>query len=197
MGEVPLPPAGSARATANRGYDIKSKRSCSLSTKALTQSGSEPVARAAYRKVGENGTLSHFVPSRRVRVFNYLKHIGEPVAPSIRTRVIGTVELDTAACDSCRMCAVFCPTGALEKHDGEDFFGVLHRPAKCMQCRLCESICPHHALTVSDTVPTEQFMGKKAVAYKMEKPTWEPNTPTSMYSKVHEVIGKDLEMCSF
>lgn len=151
---------------------------------------------AAYRKVGADGTLSHFVPSRRVRVYNYLKHIGEPVCDSVKTRIIGRVEIDADACTSCRMCAVFCPTGAIEKHDG-DFFGIVHRPAKCVQCRLCESICPAHAIAVSDEVPIEHFAGKRAIAYRMKEPVWKPNRPESMYDKVHAVLGEGLEMCSF
>lgn len=150
----------------------------------------------AYQKVGEDGTLSHFVPSRRTRVYNYLKHIGEPVSKTVRTRIIGSLSIDADACDSCRMCAVFCPTGAIEKRDGE-FFGIVHRPAKCVQCRLCEHICPKSAISISDEVTLEQFMGRRAVAYRMKEPTWKPNQPKSMYSKLHSVLGEDLNMCSF
>lgn len=151
---------------------------------------------AAYQKVGEDGTLSHFVPQRRIRVYNYLKHIGEPVRDSVKTRIIGRVSIDTDLCASCRMCAVFCPTGAIEKHDG-DFFGIVHRPAKCVQCRLCESICPVSAIKVDDEVPIEHFVGKRAVAYRMKEPEWTPNRPESMYAKVHSALGDDLEMCAF
>ena len=35
----------------------------------------EPVP-AAHRKVGADGTLSQFVPTRRVRLYNYLQHVG-------------------------------------------------------------------------------------------------------------------------
>lgn len=78
------------------------------------------------------------------------------------------------ACTSGCMCAVFCPTGAIEKIDEErgGTFGVVHRPAACMQCRLCESICPAGAIHVSSLVPTEQFMGKQAVVFPMQKPSW-------------------------
>lgn len=150
----------------------------------------------AYQKVGEDGTLSHFVPQRRIRVYNYLKHIGEPVQKSVKTRIIGRVSIDADACTSCRMCAVFCPTGAIEKRDG-DFFGIVHRPAKCVQCRLCERICPASAITVDDEVPIEHFIGKRAIAYRMKEPTWAPNKPESMYAKVHSVLGDNLEMCAF
>lgn len=153
--------------------------------------------RPAYRKVGADGTLSQFVPTRRVRLYNYLAHIGEPVADQVETRVIGAVTINPEACNSCRMCAVFCPTGALKKLDEGEVWGIVHRPSACMQCRLCEQICPQQAITVSGKVPIRQFMGKEAVCFAMKRPTWEPNRPTSMYDKVHAALGSDLEMCMF
>ena len=152
---------------------------------------------AAYRKVNKDGTLSHFVPTRRLRLYNYLKHIGNPVADHVETRVIGAVSIDAGKCSSCRMCAVFCPTGAIVKLDKDDVFGILHRPSACMQCRLCERICPEQAITVSGCVPIRQFMGQEAVCFSMKRPTWTPNRPASMYDKVHSMLGEDLEMCMF
>lgn len=154
-------------------------------------------APVAYRKVGADGTLSHFVPSRRVRLYNYLKHVGEPVADMVDSRVIGAMAIDAERCSSCRMCAVFCPTGAIAKLDEGDAFGIVHRPSACVQCRLCESICPEHAIEVSGSVPVAQFMGKQAVCYAMKKPAWEPNRPASAFDKVHAMLGDDLEMCMF
>lgn len=159
--------------------------------------GSAAPESAAYRKVGAGGTLSHFVPSRRVRLYNYLKHVGEPVADSVESRVIGAIAIDADRCSSCRMCAVFCPTGAIAKLDDGSAFGIVHRPSACMQCRLCESICPENAIHVSGRVPLAQFLGKEAVCYTMKKPDWEPNRPASMYNKVHAMLGEDLEMCMF
>ena len=161
-------------------------------------SAPEPV-HAAYRKVGPDGTLSHFVPTRRVRLYNYLRHVGDgrPVADEVETRVIGAVSIDAEKCSSCRMCAVFCPTGAIKKIDEDGVFGVVHRPSACMQCRLCERICPEQAITVSGLVPIRQFMGKEAVCFSMKRPTWTPNKPESMYNKVHSILGEDLEMCMF
>lgn len=154
-----------------------------------------PTARS-YAKVDESGVLPQFLPERRTRTFNYLRHIGAPVEEVVRSRVIGAVSIDGDACSSCRMCAVFCPTGALTKED-EHFFGVKHRPTKCVQCRLCESICPKEAISVCAEVPAGQFAGRKAVAFAMKKPSWQPNRPDSMFKKIHSVIGEDLQMCSF
>ncbi len=162
----------------------------------LGMAGAEPVP-AAYRKVEADGTLSHFVPTRRVRLYNYLQHVGQPVADEVETRVIGAVSIDADRCSSCRMCAVFCPTGAIKKLDEDGVFGIVHRPSACMQCRLCERICPEQAITVSGRVPIKQFMGKEAVCFAMKRPTWTPNKPSSMYDKLHSTLGEDLEMCMF
>ena len=152
----------------------------------------------AYRKVDpETGTLSHFVPTRRTRMYNYLKHIGDPVADEVTTRVVGKISIDEDACTACRMCAVFCPTGAIFKVDEPELFGIFHRPAACMQCRLCESLCHSNAITVEGTIPIRQFMGKEGVLYEMEKPKWEPNKPDSIFNKIHSVIGEDLQMHAF
>lgn len=159
----------------------------------------EPERPVRYRKVGKDGTLTHFVPTRRVRLYNYLKHVGsgEPVAESVTSRVIGSIQIDADKCNACRMCAIFCPTEAIAKVDEDDVFGIRHRPSACVQCRACESICPKGAITVSNSVPTRQFIGKEALIYAMKKPTWTPNKPDSMYNKIHTLLGEDLEMCMF
>ena len=162
----------------------------------LGMAGTEPVP-AAYRKVEADGALSHFVPTRRVRLYNYLQHVGQPVADEVETRVIGAVSIDVDRCSSCRMCAVFCPTGAIRKLDEDGAFGIMHRPSACMQCRLCERICPEQAISVSRRVPIKQFMGKEAVCFAMKRPAWTPNKPSSMYDKLHSTLGEDLEMCMF
>ncbi len=156
----------------------------------------EPVS-PRYRKVNAQGTLSRFVPTRRTLLYNYLNRLGEPAADAVKNRVIGRVLIDTDACTSCRMCAVFCPTGALDRAEDGDFWGLVHRPAACVQCRSCESLCPKGAITVDDTVPMDQFMGREAVLFSMEKPTWQANKPDSMYNKIHSILGEDLEMCMF
>lgn len=165
----------------------------------IAEAALEPERPIRYRKVGKDGTLAHFVPSRRIRLYNYLKHVGsgEPVTETVASRVIGSIQIDADKCNACRMCAIFCPTEAIAKVDEGDVFGIRHQPSACVQCRACESICPKGAITVSNSVPTRQFIGKEAVIYAMKKPTWTPNKPDSMYNKIHTLLGEDLEMCMF
>ena len=74
----------------------------------------------------------------------------------IATRLWGHVIIDVDVCQSCQMCATFCPTGALRKFGTDDGsgeeFGVEHYPGDCVKCRLCETICPAHAIELSDEV---------------------------------------------
>jgi ferredoxin len=146
-------------------------------------------------KVNAEGLLPQVIPSRRVRISRCLKHIGEPVVEKIEARNAGLVLIDTQRCNSCRMCAVFCPTGALSKTDEGDCYGVIYRAAACVRCRLCEQICPRDAIVLDSCVPIDQFLGKKAVCYRMEKAQWTPNRPDSLFEKMHTVLGADKEMC--
>ncbi len=150
-----------------------------------------------YWKVGDDGTLSHCIPLARTRLYNCLAHLGAPAARTVRTRLVGRVEVEADKCMSCRMCAVFCPTGALRKSAPEKPFGLLHRPSLCMQCRCCEQICPKDALHVADEMPVAAFLSREASFIELPKPTWTPNTPTSMYDRFADMIGRDLETGHF
>ena len=154
-----------------------------------------------YVKVGDNGTLSHHIPLKRTRLFNCLKRLGTPDDIEVETRLVGRVEIDTDACMSCRMCAVFCPTGALLQKgsptkDGEPF-GLLHRPSLCMQCRCCEQVCSKNAITVTPKLPLRQFLGKEELFIELPRPEWIANTPESMYDKFADMIGRDINTGHF
>ncbi len=104
-------------------------------------------------KVGEDGTLPHAVPRRRIELLDTLRRAGAPEDTLIETRLWGHVVIDRERCASCRMCATFCPTGALSRFDGDDgAFGLVYAPSLCVKCRACEDICPENALSLSDEV---------------------------------------------
>ena len=109
-------------------------------------------------KVMADGTLPHFVPDRRERLLDALADLGEGPTDSqamARTRLWGHVVIDTDKCTSCRMCATFCPTGAIVKFDTPDgTFGIDHYAADCVKCLCCQTICRAQAIVVEDTVPT-------------------------------------------
>jgi 2-oxoacid:acceptor oxidoreductase gamma subunit (pyruvate/2-ketoisovalerate family)/2-oxoacid:acceptor oxidoreductase delta subunit (pyruvate/2-ketoisovalerate family) len=53
----------------------------------------------------------------------------------------------TAACNSCALCALFCPEGAIDRDDGTMVIDYLH----CKGCGICEIVCP-----VRDAVHMEE-----------------------------------------
>lgn len=139
-----------------------------------------------------DGTLPHFVPERRLRLFNSLKALGTPAAPTVTTRLWGQVTIDTELCRSCRMCTVFCPTGALTRFDAaNDAFGVEHRSALCMQCRLCETICPEQAITVAEEVSADEFLSGKKFRFTMQPIGWNPGAEDSIASRMARFIKVD------
>lgn len=108
-------------------------------------------------KVMADGTLPHFVPDRRERLLDALADLGEGPTDSqaiARTRLWGHVVIDADKCTSCRMCATFCPTGAIVKFDTPDgAFGIDHYAADCVKCLCCQTICRAQAIVVEDAVP--------------------------------------------
>lgn len=58
-----------------------------------------------------------------------------------------SIECDT--CNGCRMCAVFCPTGALFPfHTKKGLVGVKQDVRQCAACGCCQDICPTKALVL-------------------------------------------------
>ncbi|MBB3171449.1 4Fe-4S dicluster domain-containing protein [Parvibacter caecicola] len=146
----------------------------------------------SFQHVQSDGTLPHFVPQRRLRLFNSLKALGEPCQQTLNTKLWGQVSVDTDICRSCRMCAVFCPTAAISPYDKSDgSFGISHRSALCMQCRLCETICPERAISVSDEVSLEEFLTGKQFRFKMDPIGWNPSAPDSISTRMARYFATD------
>ncbi len=142
-----------------------------------------------------DGTLPHFLPDRRERLLDALACLGNPVRKSIESRLWGCVVIDGSLCSSCRMCATFCPTGAIRKFDEEDgTFGVLHFPADCVRCGSCRDICPEHAIRILDAVDVSCLMDGERHRYVMKPRAVELDDPhqilnmarTRMEGKVYE-----------
>ena len=133
--------------------------------------------------VMKDGTLPHFVPDRRERLLDALAALGEPADSSVACRLWGTVVIDGAKCVSCRMCATFCPTGAIEKFDDADgALGVMHRPADCVKCGSCADICPADAITVLDEVRAAALMDGDAHRYVMT------GRPVDLTDNPHQIL---------
>ena len=138
-----------------------------------------------FAHVQKDGTLPHVVPERRLRLYNSLKRMaaGAELTGTITTRLWGQVDLNTELCRSCRMCTVFCPTGALARFTGKDGgFGVEHRSTLCVQCGLCATLCPEQAITVSNTVSVPEFMTGTKFRFEMQPLGWKPNCADAITS---------------
>ena len=103
-------------------------------------------------KVMADGTLPHFVPDRREELAQALFEIGEPVGARMETRLWGHVTIDPRRCTGCRICATFCPTGALVKYGDERETGVEHTPSDCVRCLCCQDVCRAGAVHVDASV---------------------------------------------
>ena len=145
-----------------------------------------------YLKVMDDGTLPHFIPDRRERLLDSLAALGEPEDVMVDTRLWGHVVIDTDACASCQMCAVFCPTGALAKFtDADGTFGVEHRPSDCVKCRSCEAICPEHAIEISEEVFAVDLLGGVTDRYVMRPRAVQHDTPHTIWHKAQTMMKTD------
>lgn len=122
--------------------------------------------------MSDAGTLPQFGADRRLHILDAMDRLGKPQVEEIETRLWGNVVIDTELCNSCDMCAIFCPTGALKKLDA-DALALLNEErgeeaepipaalefstADCVQCRTCQDICLKKCLTVGSTVSMEEL----------------------------------------
>ena len=154
-------------------------------------------AASAFRKpahVQSDGTLPHAVPPRRHPLLDALADLGNPVRPDLDTRLWGHVSIDMSACRSCKMCAVFCPTGALQKYVGEDGHGgVEHYPAECVHCGLCQDICPVQAITSSTAVPTSMLADGKTERYPMPDPAWTTGPDQILRKMTPQIHSREVQ----
>lgn len=73
-----------------------------------------------FEHVTEDGTLPHGVSRRRYRLLEALRDLGQPQDMAVKGRLWHRVSIDEQRCTGCQMCAVFCPSGALAKHQEVD-----------------------------------------------------------------------------
>lgn len=155
--------------------------------------GENPAVEGAARpqKVGRDGTLPHHVPNRRGRLLDALGTLGEPAEVTLTTRLWGTVSIDPDLCGSCRMCAVFCPTGALRKFDdrAQGTFGIEHVPARCVKCRCCVDVCTKHAISIAEEVFAPDIADGHVERFEMRPRDVEPGKATTVVKKMRNLLS--------
>ena len=145
--------------------------------------GDAPEHPAHSLHVMKDGTLPHFIPDRRERLLDALARLGEPVGGKLETRLWGAVVIDGTKCVSCRMCATFCPTGAIAKFDDVDgALGVTHTPGDCVKCGSCRDVCPADAITLLDAVPASWLTDGNRHRYAMTP------RPVSLIDNPHQIL---------
>lgn len=154
--------------------------------------GAEDAPEPKYMKVMADGTLPHYVPGRRERLLQGLSALGVPRNEMVATRLWGHVVIDPAKCDSCQMCATFCPTGAISKFMDEDgVFGVQHAPGKCVKCRCCTDICAKDALSLSEEVFAVDLLAGVVERYEMKPLKNPPGNPHQIWHSMRDLLGCD------
>lgn len=155
--------------------------------------GVEPEKENIYQhlRVMDDGTLPHFMPDRRERLLNALSDLGEPEDVMLNTRLWGHVVIDVDKCTGCRMCATFCPTGAIFKYTDEDdgTTGIEHAPGDCVKCYSCQDVCPAGALELSEEVFAVDLLSGAVDRYEMEPEETQRSDPHSIVNSMKGLIG--------
>lgn len=168
---------------------------CLLSDSELLEVSDEGHLQASIKPVHvqKDGTLPHFVPARRRKLLDTLAHFGNPVQELIDTRLWGHVIIDFSRCKSCKMCAVFCPTGALSKYSDSNGAGIEHYVAECVHCCLCQDICPQQAITCVTQVPAMQLAQGETEKYCMPDPDWMAGPDQILQRMKVKISGNSVE----
>lgn len=141
-------------------------------------------------KVDGGGVLPRAVPQRRTALLRMLQRWGEPDGAGIPARLWGEVAIDADRCVSCRMCAVFCPTGALSRTEAEsDLFGLLHTPSLCVHCETCQSVCLTGALKLKDAVSALDIVQETTHLIPLEPPAYQRVGPHSATDAMRNILG--------
>ena len=181
---------------AHRNNEVKNScLPCSLSSNALVDLSEDGQIKAQIKPVhvGKDSTLPHFVPARRRKLLDILSICGKPREDVLDTRLWGHVIIDFKKCKSCKMCAVFCPTGALCKYCEDKESGIEHYMSECVHCCLCQDICPASAITCSSLVPAHDLASGKTERYRMPDPEWMAG-PNQILSRMRaQITGNSVE----
>ncbi len=71
----------------------------------------------------------------------------------------GIVEVDPSRCTGCSLCALDCPTEALNfvQEGDDDSYRMLFQRERCTGCGLCQKSCPEHCLTMAQGIHLDKM----------------------------------------
>ena len=154
--------------------------------------------------VDQRGTLPHSISARRellLRCLDALAARSGGTAPAdimINTGLASQVIIDTETCNSCRMCATFCPTGANFKFaTRQGGVGVKHRVRRCTDCRLCGDICPTQALTFSDEIFARDVAEGTVERFLMHATDARYGSQDAVLQTVRPLFAEDVQVTQY
>lgn len=115
---------------------IKKKASSLMADFIINQEG-EP-SRSKHRK---------FLPPVREALLRLLAQLQvDGMMPGSNQESLAPIKEVQAACNGCGLCAILCPTGALQQQLGEQTVSLSYHPERCVSCHLCVAACPQAAM---------------------------------------------------
>lgn len=132
-------------------------------------------------RVTEGGTLPPITVPRHEAAIDALDALGPPQVDEIDSRLFGSVSIDASKCNSCGMCATFCPTGALRRdvpaEPGRPLRRLEFSASDCVQCGLCADVCWKGALSLDTRVGTAELFDFEPRAFDLSPARDAPVSP--------------------
>ncbi len=132
--------------TSRRGFFSQLRRSSARALTELMGQVAAPAERGTPPSVEER--LPHRLPAHRRVLILALSRLGSPQADRLDAQDLPVTDLVVdGTCSACRLCARFCPTGALRFVADEGYFVLSFTLAHCVDCGICARICPSDSIT--------------------------------------------------
>ena len=140
-----------------------------VATKDMFEGDEEPAPSKPH--VNRFGVLPPGTSGKREYLLAAVDSLGVPTCDLVDSPLWARVEIDTEQCVACRMCATFCPTGALFKfHTKKGLVGVKQNVRMCVNCGCCSDICPAQALTLHEGITAGQLCAGQVIRMILPSP---------------------------
>ncbi|MDY6821660.1 MAG: 4Fe-4S binding protein [Deferribacterota bacterium] len=122
------------------------------------------------KELKENRKILHskYIPLNRVLLIKNLKAMKlnskNAIFDTANSIELTSIEIDFNKCSLCRLCYIFCPTGALSEKTIRDEDGKLKKVGinvainKCIKCGFCIFICPNKAISYNNKLMLDELI---------------------------------------
>ena len=111
-----------------------------------------------------------------------------PVAASLLPKLT----IDALRCVHCGLCAVVCPTGALESTPVSQSNKLTLDPLKCTGCHLCADICFAHAIALRPATTLEETLDRAPHAVGVTENVVEATAPNA-FAEWEDKLGTMID----